>query len=93
MPPFLDLDGQPAPTFNADARQHRALSQMIGVCEGLLIDGVLTEREAVYLRDWIAANRDVVETWPGSVLSARLERIFADGRVDAEEQAELAQLL
>jgi NAD-dependent DNA ligase len=27
------------------------------------------------------------------VLSARLERIFTDGRVDPEEQAELAQLL
>ena len=89
----FDANEQPLPSFNAEARQHRSLSEMLGICKAFILDGIISGEEAEFLRTWIAANRDVVETWPGSVLSARLERIFADGRVGPEEQAELATLL
>lgn len=89
----LDLNGQPPSALNSDLRAGRGLNEMLGICKGVLIDGVVSDPEAALLRDWVDANPDVTQTWPGNVLAARLQRIYGDGRVDEEERAELADLL
>lgn len=91
--PELGRDAQPPPAINAAARQHRALCEMLGLCKAFILDGEVAPEEALFLHNWIAANPDVVGTWPGDVLSKRLARIFADGIVDADERVELATLL
>lgn len=90
------LDDQRQPlnlALNAARRRDRDISEMIGLVKGVLADGVVTAAEAMLLRDWAAAHPETVATFPGDRLLARLERIFADGVVNQEEQEDLADLL
>jgi hypothetical protein len=93
-PADLDRDGQPLNLgFNRARRAERNVSEMLGLVKGVLADGVVTEAEAALLRDWAAQHPDASERWPVSVLKGRLDRIFADGRVDEREREDLAELL
>lgn len=89
----LDADAQPSGGFNASRRLDRDISEMLGLVKGVLADGVVTVGEAELLRDWAKAHPDVVRDWPGRILHERLKSIFADGRIDDIERADLADLL
>ena len=93
QPASLDDHGQPAPQFNAQSRIERGIAELLGLVRGVLADGVLNEAEAHALRDWLEANPDLAGVWPVDKLAARLEQIFSDGVVDAEEREDLADLL
>ncbi|HUJ73698.1 MAG TPA: hypothetical protein VL359_02525, partial [bacterium] len=69
------------------------LTELIGVCKGVIADGKVVPEEAEYLRDWLARNAQVAHLWPADVLSRRLADVFADGKVDEQEQADLLELL
>lgn len=89
-----DEQGQPLnQAFNAARRLDRDISEMLGVAKGVLADGVVSPAEAALLHDWAQLHPDTVSCWPGSILLARLERVFADGIVTPEEQTDLADLL
>jgi len=89
-----DPHGQPFNVrFNSARRAERDLSEMLGLVKGVLADGEVTQAEAAILRDWVLQHRDATEQWPVNILKDRLERIFADGRVDTAEQRNLADLL
>lgn len=90
---FLDPDHQPPPGINAASRTDRALHELLGVCRGILYDGVVVEDEAIGLDGWISANPDVARAWPGRVIAARLNRMPEDLRVDEEECEDLRMLL
>lgn len=90
---WLDDHGQPAPEFNAARRLDRAVAEMLGLARGILADGVVAPEEAEALAQWIRANPDTAGVWPVDVIAHRLNRIFADGRVDPAEQWELKDLL
>jgi NAD-dependent DNA ligase len=66
---------------------------MLGLAKDVLADGVVSAAEASLLHDWARLHPDSVASWPGKILLARLERIFADGVVTPEEQLDLADLL
>lgn len=93
MRTYVDLDHQPHPDFNAGRRIDRGIGEMLGLCKGVLADGVVSEAEVQMLRDWIRANPDVACAWPGDVIAQRLLDIYADGMVDPEEREDLADLL
>lgn len=89
-----DPHGQPYNLgFNRARRAERDLSELLGLAKGLLADGVVTPSETGLLRDWVQGHPDAVEQWPVNQIAARLERIFADGQVSTEEQADLSELL
>lgn len=91
---MLDDQHQPLnPAFNASRRRDLDVSEMIGLVKGVLADSVVSAAEAMLLRDWAMAHTETVSTFPGNLLYARLQRIFADGAVTAEEQEDLADLL
>lgn len=89
----LDEDGQPPRHLYASRVEDRLVAELIGTCKGAIMDGVVSEGEALGLRRWISGHPDVVRGYPGSMIADRLERILADGVVDAEEQRELSELL
>lgn len=88
-----DDDGQPSIALYRDRVQQRVLSELLGLCKGMICDGTVNEAEAGGLRRWVAGNTAMLREYPGSVLAERLERIYADGRVDPEEQRELSDFL
>ena len=65
-----------------------SLNQLIGLCKGILADGIITEEELLLLYDWIESCQ-CTHIYPMSVVADTLERICEDGVVTGEEQIEL----
>lgn len=90
----LDLHGQPLnPAFNVAQRRARDVSELLGIAKGLIADGVVTESEARYLRDWGHHHPEAVALWPASLIFTRLQQFYADGRIDEDERLELQGIL
>ena len=71
----------------------RQIDELIGLCKGVIADGVLNQQEAEFLRDWLKSNRAAAKRWPGDVIYDRIGRALKDGVLDPEEEAELVPLL
>jgi len=89
----VDREGQPLPLLNRGNRQRRTIAELLGLAKGIIADGVVSSAEVAFLRDWMRANPEAIDTWPCSVVAERLERIYADGCVDDDERSDLADLL
>jgi hypothetical protein len=74
-------------------RMDRCLHELLGICRGLVADGILHDLEAQALRAWLRGNPDIADHWPASTLAERLEAIFQDGTIDAGERRSLLDLL
>lgn len=79
--------------YRHSREMNQQITEMLQVIRRVLADGVVTEEEASNLSVWTLGHPDVVEVWPGKILSHRLERIFEDGKVDDEERRDLERLL
>lgn len=90
---WTDAHGQPIPNFNKAMRSERGIDEMLGICKGILSDGVVVESEAAFLSEWVKANPDVCCIFPGKLLVERLNRIFLDGVCSKDEQEDLKDLL
>lgn len=89
----IDEHGQPSTWINASRRLDRAIQEMLGFAQGIVTDGIVNEDEVEGFRVWLRHNPDVCVAYPGRELHDRLQEIFADGRVDADEREELRMLL
>jgi NAD-dependent DNA ligase len=90
----FDEHGQPtALGLNAQRRTVRDVCEVLGLCKGLLADGVVNDAEARFLHEWIRGHEEQAEKWPVSAICRRLDSIFADGRIDETERADLQALL
>ena len=67
-----DEDGQPPPGLFRQRVAQRQVSELLGLCKGMICDGEVTEGEATSLRRWLAGNPNVLGGYPGSVLGKRL---------------------
>lgn len=91
---MLDDHGQPLnKRFNAARIVDRKIDQLLGLCEGVLADGMVVQQEAEFLRKWVANNPEILGTWPANILFARLEEFLADGVLDEAEEQELLGLM
>lgn len=92
--PPLPVGPGASPATQLDAREmEKRLAELIGICRGVIADGVVAPEEAVFLRDWLAKHQSLLDCWPADVISKRLEQVFEDGRVDEQEQEDLLVLL
>jgi NAD-dependent DNA ligase len=66
---------------------------MFGLVRGIAADGVVSQDEATRLSEWTRAHPEVAARWPANILARRLERIFADGRIEARERERLSAML
>lgn len=67
----------------------KAANTLLGVCSGIIADGVINDTEITYLRTWLAENKPVRSIWPGDVIGKRVEAILADGIVTEDERGDL----
>lgn len=88
-----DANGDPPRRFYVERTTDRLVSEMLGICRGMLADGVLNEDEALALRRWVGANPDVAMQFPGNLLCDRLFRMYEDGVLDDDERQDLEGLL
>ena len=85
--------GSRARALSTQRRIEQGLAEMVGLVRGVAADGVVSSGEATRLSEWARANPEVASRWPANVLARRLERIFADGRIEARERDRLAAML
>lgn len=71
----------------------RELAELLGMCKGLIADGVVNDEEAIALRVWLQNHSAVAMAFPGRELAERLQRVFADGVLHVDERIELEQML
>ena len=90
----VDDHGQP---LNRDYRKNqvadRQIDEVIGLCKGILADGMVNQGEAETLLKWLENNRESANKWPNCVLYPRIEAMLQDGILDDEEESELLALL
>jgi len=90
----LDANGQPRNrALNAQRIRDRGVDELLGLCKGIVADGEVSESEARFLLQWLESNQSIALDWPGNVLYARTYEFLRDGRLDANERAELLELL
>lgn len=82
-----------ARTRNATRVQDRLIDELIGICRGVIADGIVDEREAIFLGQWIEQHRDIADRWPVNILYARLTEMLKDGILSKDEQAGLLETL
>lgn len=88
-----DAHGQPLRLFQRANNGAKAIDQLVGICTGILADGEVNENEAIFFADWVRKHAPAEPVWPFTDVLQRIERIFADGVCDAEERAELQQVM
>jgi hypothetical protein len=71
----------------------RQISELIGICRGVLADGALVDPEVKFLADWMELNVECSNEWPYTVIYDRIASALADGVVSPAEEKELLALL
>lgn len=71
----------------------RQMDEMIGLARGLCADGVLNNAEVEFLQKWLATNLAVNDQPILRTLWQKVSLALSDGFVDADEQADLLELL
>lgn len=89
-----DSHGQPQNRqFNAARLADRSIDELLGLCKGIISDGVVSPEEAVFLARWVDQQRAAIHLWPVNVLASRIDRMLEDSRIDDDEHKELFELL
>jgi len=92
--PHLHADIQPQKLpAKLPRRLKQALDELMGLCKGVISDGIVSPQETLYLNTWLKAHEDVQAFWPANILARRVADILEDGVVTPEEQHDLLYLL
>lgn len=73
--------------------EKRSLSLLTGIVTGLLSDRDLSDRDILFIREWLHNNPISESSWPGNVLVSRIEAVLSDGKITEEERADLLKTL
>lgn len=91
--PF-DQNGQPLNRhFSRGRLSDRNIDELIGLCKGILADGLVVQQEAEFLQRWLDANRDIADQWPANILYQRINHALHDGHLDDQESHDLLETL
>ena len=85
--------GKSARSKNALRIQDRLIDELIGICRGVIADGVIDEAEAIFLGQWIENHRELADKWPANVVYARVTEMLRDGILSPRERQELLETL
>ena len=69
------------------------ISELMGLCKGVLADGEVNLKEAQFIYQWLKDYQDVIDIWPANVLHEILGKVLEDEILTGEEENELIKLL
>ena len=80
--------------FNRTDVADKQVDTLIGLCKGIVADGVVNQQEAEFLQGWLAANEIQIQSNPviGTLLS-RVNDMLSDGVLDRDEAEDLLAAL
>jgi NAD-dependent DNA ligase len=67
----------------------RGLDEFIGICKGLVFDGVVNYDEAKNLLVWLQNNRYIADKWPAVEIYEKLRIMLKKGFLSSEDEGEL----
>lgn len=80
---------EPLSDYRSSVSEIKAYAnELLGLCRGIVADGMLNDREIVSLQEWIAAC-PFTHMYPMSVIADKVEKVCEDGAVTGQEQIEL----
>ena len=79
-------------TFNTKPMADRQIDQLIGLAQGILADGIVSQAESEMLQAWLRANQATDHPYIARLLD-QVERVLADGVLDEDEGRELHDAL
>jgi len=78
--------------FTGRSRLDKAINSLIGLVEGISIDGSINESEIAFLRLWLQENREVRNQHPFTELMPVVEMAIADGVLTDDERQDILWL-
>ena len=90
-----DPNGQPRRLFkfNLENNVSKAIDQLSGICAGILADGIVCEKEALFFKEWVEKYTIFEPVYPFTEILKRIHRIFSDGVIDDAEKEELTDIM
>ena len=79
-------------TGNTKPMADRQIDQLIGLAQGILADGIVSQAEAEMLQSWLRVNHRTDNPYVSRLLD-QVERVLADGVLDEDEGRELHDAL
>ena len=71
----------------------RSLGALVGIAQGVLCDGRLSDEEIGFLGKWLRENEAIANEWPGDVVHARVRAALADGIITEAERSHIVETL
>jgi hypothetical protein len=53
---FKRASAEPPANFTLGQQRDRAATELVGLCRGVLADGIVSTPEALFIKDWIERN-------------------------------------
>lgn len=78
--------------YTSRARLEKAVNSLIGIVEGIAIDGVINSTEVGFVRAWLNENVALKSSHPFSELIPVVEAAIADGILTEEERLDILWL-
>ena len=71
----------------------RSLGALLGIAQGVLCDGELSDDEIRFLGSWLSENQTLAMSWPGDVVLTKVRAVLSDNVITPEERAHLIETL
>lgn len=71
----------------------RNLDELVGMCRGVIADGIVNQTEAEVLLAWLSRHEHGMDCFPANVLFARLSDVLADGVLGNDEARDVFELI
>ena len=88
----MNIDYRPYYRFTGRARLEKALNALIGLIEGIAIDGVINDREVAYVGAWLNDHRELQYSHPFTELMPVVKAAIADGILTEDERQNILWL-
>jgi hypothetical protein len=88
----MNDDHQPYHRFTGPARLEKAVNSLLGLVEGVSIDGVINETEIGFIRSWLHENRELQNCHPFTELMPVVDLAIADGILTEDEKLNIVWL-
>lgn len=78
--------------FMSREEMHKSLNALLGLMEGVGMDGHIAPAEAEEIRNWYSLHRNLLSVRPFDEIVPALDAALADGVIDTEEAEDIAWL-
>lgn len=71
----------------------KSLNTLMGIVNGMVCDGCLSETEIRFLSTWMQENEHIASVYPANVIYRRVREVLSDGAVTIDEKEHLLREL